>query len=239
MSQAFLFVMLVSALAATVQASTGFGFNLLAAPILVAFYDSLDVVPALHIVWLPLGAALWIHHRKQVEMRRVWMWLVPAIPFTFAGVWLLKWADPAILKRFIGSVTLLTVAAIALNVSRPVRRERLWMTLTGALSGLLGGATAMSGPPVLLLGLNQRWPAETFRPTLLAYFTLLGIVAVATLAVSGTITETSLRFAAAGLPGLVVGFFVGTWLARHLVGKRFRYAVIGLLVVVGVLPWVM
>lgn len=237
MIQTYGFVMLITALAATLQASTGFGFNLFAVPILVLFYPKEDLVPALHLVWVPLGVALWFHNRRHIGRERVFTWLIPALPCTVVGAWFLTYVDANVFSLFIGGVTIASVILIALNLLRPFQHEKPWLFAAGAASGFLGGATAMSGPPLLVLGLNQRWRAESFRADLLAYFLLLAIATLFVYAWKGIISGKSLYLAAAGLPGLIFGFFLGTFLARRIVGRGFRYVAMGMLCVVGVLPW--
>ena len=237
----FVLIGLVLALAATVQSASGFGFNLLAAPLLVFILpDTSAVVPALHVAWFPLGVALMVRNRREINPSRVVWWLVPAVPGAFLGVWLLTQVrtDATVLRRSVGAVTVIAAILLALKARRPLKRERLWMAGAGSLSGLLGGSTAMAGPPLLVLGLNQGWSAGPFRSDLLCYFLLLSIVTIAMYVWRDLLTATSLGYAAAGLPGLVAGFFIGTWLARHVSGDRFRYIAIALLCIAGVMPWI-
>ncbi len=236
----FVLIGLVMALAATIQSALGFGFNLLAVPVLVFLLpDTPAVVPALHVAWLPLGVAHTIRNRYHINPSRVACWLVPAIPGTFLGVWLLTLArtDATGLKRFIGVVTIVAAVLLALKVRYPLKREKLWMAGAGGLSGFLGGSTAMAGPPLLILGLNQNWSVHPFRADSLCYFSVLCIVTIVMYVWQGLLTATALGYAAAGLPGLAAGFFIGTWLAGHILGERFRYIVIALLCIAGLMPW--
>ena len=237
----FVLIGLVLALGATVQSATGFGFNLLAAPLLVFLLpDTSAVVPALHVAWFPLGVALMLRNRREINPSRVVWWLVPAVPGTFLGVWMLTAArtDATVLRRFIGAVTIVAAILLALKARHPLKRERLWMAGAGGLSGFLGGSTAMAGPPLLILGLNQGWSAHHFRADLLCYFLLLSILTISLYVWRELLTGTSLGYAAAGLPGLAAGFFIGTWLSRHVSGDRFRYVAIALLCIAGVLAWI-
>ena len=232
----------VLAMAATVQAASGFGFNLLAAPLLVAFLKPAAVVPALHLAWLPLGVALVIHNRRDIDVSRVLWFFVPALPTLLLGVWLLNVSrnneiNEIVLKRVIGLVTIAATIGIVLIGRHPTKRERPWMLCAGAVSGVMAGTTAMSGPPMILLGLNQGWPARTFRAELLLYFTMLHGVSLPFYFWNGLLTETAVGYAACGAPGLIVGFLVGTWLARHISGKRFRVVAVVLLCLAGAMPW--
>ena len=111
------------------------------------------------------------------------------------------------------------------------------MIAAGGLSGVLGGCTGMSGPPLVLLGLTQGWPTARFRADLLAYFTLLSFITVLLYWWQNLLTATSLGYAAAGAPGLAIGFVVGAVAAKHISGDRFRYAAIAVICVSGLAPW--
>ena len=229
------------ALAATLQSVVGFGFNLLAAPLLIFFLkDPKEVVPALHLSWFLLGLAICLRLRRQMTAGRIMLWFMPALPALFIGVWLLRQLDESnkhILNRAIGSITILATIAIALKFHRPFRHEKPWILATGGLSGLLCGSTGMSGPPLVLLGLNQGWPTAQFRADLLGYFTLLSVAAIGMCQLQGLLTETSIRYAVAGTPGLIVGFIAGALISRHIHGNKFRYATICLICATGALPW--
>ena len=227
----------IMAMAATVASTLGFGFNLLAAPLMVSFCDPRSVVPALHMAWVPIGLALCIHNRRHIRLPRIGWWLAFAVPGLIAGVWLLDNLDRVAMSRITGAVTILTTLLLACKWQFPIKHERPWMLGAGAFSGLLGGSTAMSGPPLVLLGLNQKWETVQFRANLLVYFTCLSAVCVGIFGWREMLTLQSLRYASAGAPGLIVGFFVGTYLARYVVGRSYRYAALALLFAAGVMPW--
>lgn len=240
--ETYVLIGVVLAMAATVQAVSGFGFNLLAAPLLVAFLEPMAVVPALHLAWLPVGVALVIHNRHDIRVSRVLWFFLPALPTLLLGVWLLNVSrndeiNEIVLKRGIGLVTIAVTIGIMLIGRHPFKRERLWQLCAGAVSGVMAGTTAMSGPPLILLGLNQGWPSKTFRAELLLYFTMLHGISLPFYYWNGLLTETAVGYAASGAPGLIIGFFVGIWMARHVSEKRFRFIAIVLLCLAGVMPW--
>lgn len=233
----YLLVGAMIAMAATVASALGFGFNLLAAPLLVSLYDPKHIIPSLHMAWVPIGVVLLIHHRRHVKPSRIGWWLILAIPGLVAGVWMLDLLDRDVMRRMVGTVTVVCALLLACRQRYPIKDERLWMMGAGGLSGLLGGSTSMSGPPIVLLGLNQKWDTVPFRADLLGYFTCLSAVCIVLLGWRGMLSAQSVDYAVAGAPGLVVGYLVGTTLARYVVGKGFRYAALGLLFAAGITPW--
>ena len=234
----YLVIGTVLAVAATLQSTVGFGFNLFAAPLLIFFLkDPGAVVPALHISWLLVGVAICFRCRHQINPRRVGYWFAAALPGAVVGVWLLARLNPTFLGRAIGIVTIGATLLISFNSSRPFKREKAWTIAAGGLSGMLGSSTAMAGPPLVLLGLNQNWPTTGFRADLLGYFTLLSAAVIGMYWWKGIFTPTAFSYAAAGVPGLCIGFVAGTLAARYITGKRFRFAALVLICVAGVMPW--
>ncbi len=232
-------VAVVTAMAATVASASGFGFNLLACPLLILVHGNAKiVVPAMHLAWLPLGVVLCWQLRKLPDVRRVALLLAGALPGALIGVWLLNLVEVSVMRPVIGTATIVLALAMTTRFHRPLIREHRWVAATGVISGALGGSTAISGPPVVLLGLNQGWDPSRFRAELIFYFTLLGAGSVAMFASRRMLGAECFSIAAAGVPGLVVGYFAGTWLGRYLDGPRFRVACVVLLCLAGILLWI-
>lgn len=233
----YIYVGTVMLLAAACASLMGFGFNLMAAPMIVIALDASDGVPALMIAYMPLGIAMCIHRRADVDWRRVITWLVPALPGLALGIWFLRDADASTLKRFIGSVTIVSTLLLLLIRPRPLPCEKAWWTCAGGLSGILGGSAGMSGPPIVLLGIYLRADPRRLRADMICYFTILCAIALLGYWQQDMLSRTSFRCAAAGIPGLIVGFFAGNWATRHLTDERFRRAAAALMIIAGLLPW--
>lgn len=228
----------VVAAAATLQAAVGFGFNLLAVSVLVFLYDDpAIIVPALILAWYPVGVALVVRNHRDINYRRIAWWIGPAIPGTILGVMLLRDLPEVTMRRIIGTVTILSAIAITLRLTNPVKHEWPWLLGTGGLSGVLAGSTGMSGPPIVLFGINQNWETSGFRATLFLYFACLGMFTIGWLFYEDMVDAEVWRVVWASLPGLLFGFFAGSALAKHLHGERFRRLAIVLLIIAGVMPW--
>ena len=234
----YLFVCGVVAMAALLQSVAGFGFNLIAVSLLTLVLSPREVVPAMIVAWTPLGLALTARGRRNVTVPRVACLLAGALPGLLVGTWLLAAADPLIMKRFIGAIAVISVVLLVSSRGRPFRRERPWIVAAGAVSGVLGGSTAMSGPPVVLLGLNQAWEPAHFRADLIGYFTALHLIMVGLLFWRGLLTPNNLTLAGASVPGLVLGYMVGVRVAFRVSPRHFRRLVIAILCVAGVTPWI-
>lgn len=106
--------------------------------------------------------------------------------------------------------------------------------LVGFVSGILGGAYATDGPPLVVYGAVKRWPKETFRALLQACFLVNGFVVVGCHAVAGLITINVLQFCCFAVPGMLAGLLLGAHLDRRIDHARFRKLLLALIVILGV-----
>jgi uncharacterized membrane protein YfcA len=101
------------------------------------------------------------------------------------------------------------------------------------LSGLLGGSTSLSGPPVILFFANQGVDKRRFRANLIAYFTLLNIGSIATFGLFGLLGREVAVATAWYLPALLAGSLCGMWVARRINDRVFRRVVLVLIALIG------
>jgi uncharacterized membrane protein YfcA len=124
-------------------------------------------------------------------------WLIVAallgIPL---GLLLLARADDQLVKLLIGSVIILfSVYSLVIGRSRSLANDHAgWLMACGFLSGVLGGAYGMNGPPLAVYGALRRWSPQHFRATLHAYFLPVSIVGLIGYAVIGFWTDAVTQY---------------------------------------------
>jgi uncharacterized membrane protein YfcA len=226
---------LIVLFAAAAQAVTGFGFALVLVPLLSFVYDPRLVV----IISISLGLLcklpLLIPSWREVQLLRLAPLSVAAIVGTFIGTQLLLQVDADALRLAIGVLVVLLASPLLLEFRRPVVREGLAALGVGFASGVLGGATSMGGPPVVLLGVNQAWTKESFRANLLAFFVISNTSSLLNLGRSGALTVEVLTLDAYLLPATALGVLAGSWLFKRISADRFRRLVVFLVIATGLL----
>jgi uncharacterized membrane protein YfcA len=201
--------------AAAVHSGTGFGFAIVAAPVLAATDGARTVASTLAVVGTLVNALTLAGERRRPQVlgptaARLVAWSLPGMA---AGAAVLALAPDDVLTV---AVALAVLAAVAVHVRRGRRAVRPRSPATpartaadGALSGALATSTGLNGPPLVLHLLGRATPAQA-RDTLAAVFVGSNALTVATLAASGTFAPAPslLPLAAGAAAGQALGRLV-------------------------------
>ncbi|KUP97682.1 sulfite exporter TauE/SafE family protein [Thermobifida cellulosilytica] len=213
---------------AAVQGSVGLGLALVAAPV-VAMLDP-TLMPGTLLVLtavLPLltVGAEWRH----ADLRGVSWALAGRLVGTVAGVWVVALAAPETLGLAVGVAVLLAVAA-SLSPLR-IGPTPAALGVAGVVSGVMGTATSIGGPPVALVYQHESGPRV--RATLGCYFLVGVLVSLAALALGGQLRLREVAAGCALLPFMVAGFLLSGPLRRVLGGARLRAALLAVVALSG------
>ena len=208
---------------AAIQAATGFGFAIVAAPVFLAVLESTAAVPilvALHVV------------QSAVLVPRVWAG-VPWPAFGRLalgagvgcplGLWLFRALEVRQLKLATGVVILAVAALLALRRRRPSgghadgrgagRRAAAASTVaTGAAAGALTAILVMPGPPLMIHLLRHPIPHEAARALSLTFFAACYVAVLVAHVAAGSLDRDALPV----LSLLLVPVLIGTALGLHL-----------------------
>jgi uncharacterized membrane protein YfcA len=211
--------------ASLAQATTGFGFSLLAVPLLGLIAGPVDAVVGSSILAVLLNAVAVTRDRTEVRWgaaRTVLLAGLAGLPFGLLALTLL----PA---RTLTVLIALCVLAGTVAIWRGlrIRAGRTAMATAGFLSGVLTTATGVNGPPMAAAFSAMGLPPRQFRATLAAVFVVVGPIGVLGFALAGRLTAGSLLIAAAGLPAIVAGWWAGDRIFALLTDPaRFRVVVL-------------
>ncbi|HSK26697.1 MAG TPA: sulfite exporter TauE/SafE family protein, partial [Jiangellales bacterium] len=219
----------ILALAAAVQAVSGFGFALTAVPLLTLAVGPRTAVVTVLLVGLVLSVGVALRERGHVRRRDAIAVGVAGLVGMPLGLLLLTTTSERVLTTVIAVVLLASVVLIG----RGIRLPRGLRTEVGAglLSGALLTSTSMNGPPRVVAFQAQGLPARERRATLATVFVVHGATAVALVTASGQVTEGVATLAVAGIPALAVGWLAGDRLFRRLEPVGFRRVVLAMLTV--------
>ena len=232
-------VLAVIALAAGfVQSTAGFGFALLAVPLmaLVVPPQTAVVIVFLHGTVSSLLTAG--RHQGHIDRTETWRLSTGAIVAMPLGAVILVTASPGVLRICLGVATCTAAVWMLLPATkrRAVGEVRPVTTYAvGALSGVLNTALATNGPPLVVYLRARGLVPVSFRSTISMVFTISNVVGLGVLVAVGAVHSEALVVAAlAALPALA-GWAAGNALSSRLSHHHFNVVVDGLLLVAGVL----
>ncbi|MEQ8839626.1 MAG: sulfite exporter TauE/SafE family protein [Acidimicrobiales bacterium] len=212
----------VMAAAATVQASVGFGANLLAAPVF-AMLDP-DLVPGpIFIAAGTLTFAMAMRERDEVDRTVVGWATAGRIPGSVVGAFVLAAATDRSIQLMVGITILVAVALSSGLVRIPERRATFFGA--GTVSGF-GATTASIGGPPLALALQHR-SGPSLRATMSAFFAFGTLISLPAIAAAGRLGTDELLVGAALVPGAMVGFVAAGPLRPRVDAGRVRPLVLG------------
>lgn len=189
------------------QAATGFGFSLIASPVLVGAYGSGEGISTLTVVSVAVNLlTLLTERRPPAGDRALALRLIALyVPGAVLGALVLRVAAQPVLDALVAVAVL---GAIALRVL-PVGRElELGARTAGVLAGAFGVSTGISGPPLVLHLLHTRSPPLRTRDTLALVFLATAAIGLVVLVLAGVFALPAVT------PLLVVAVVAG-----HLVGR--------------------
>ena len=227
-------------LAGTVYGFTGFGAALVFMPISVAL-----IAPAMAVAAFALTALIAL----VTVVPRAWgavdkpglgqMLLGTMLGFPL-GIWALRVWDGTLIRLAVSAVVLLTLAVLVAGwrmAARPRPAARLGV---GSATGLIGGATGVTGPVVILFNLGAGAPAAQTRANTLVFLTLCSGLLLGQLWLQGLLSPQAIWLGIV----LMVPYGVGNWIGQALLNpraemlyRRVAYAIIAGSALVGLPIW--
>jgi uncharacterized membrane protein YfcA len=203
---------------AALQSATGFGFSIVAAPLVFAVVEPEEAVGLLIVLGTLVNVLTLVSERRRP--RPVWrecaVVLAFALPGAVAGVAVLRALDPVALQI---AVSVGVIATLLARRFAQGRETPLWAgPIAGLASGALSTSTTTAGPPLIVYLLGRRHEPVQVRDTMPVCFLGLSVVSVMALLVTGT----SGAVPDAGLVAVLVPVVV----AGHLAGRPLFTALV-------------
>lgn len=204
------FALAIIFIAGITQALTGFGFGLVAIPLLTLVISPKLAPPIVLLDGMVLNAMILRRAYPLVEGRRIGLLTAAGVCGVPIGTWILTHWDVDSLRIYIGVMTCAAALLFLKGFRREIRNEKAASVPIGFVSGIMSGSINMSGPPVILFFANQNIPRAVFRANIVAYFVTLQVVAVPLLILNGIMTTDAFLTGLIMLPGLIAGGLAGS-----------------------------
>ncbi|MDP8924610.1 MAG: sulfite exporter TauE/SafE family protein [Chloroflexota bacterium] len=229
-------VMLVIGAAAVVKGAIGFGFPLVATPVIATVVDPRTAVLVLSLASLfgNVGMALrgggsWPTSRRLAPM------LLGLLLGTVGGALLLASLDAATLGIVVGlaAMAFALVGTAKPNLAVPTRLERYLAFPMGLAGGLLGGSTSIFAPPIVSYVHALHLAKREFVFFVSMLYTFGGVTQVASYVRLGLYEVPILLLALATCLPNAIGLWIGTRLHDHIDPLLFRRLVLVLIALTG------
>lgn len=230
----FILLAIIVFLAALMQTLSGFGFALVVMPLLTLVLGLSTAVPLVSLIALTLYAVNLLRYRQSlnlVELKRLALAAALGVP---VGLWMVASVPETAVKFLLGFFLIIYALYSFFNPTLAFAVPTGWGYGVGFVSGCLGGAYNVPGPPVIVYGSLRQWPRDEFRAGLQALFLLQGLLVVFGHGLMGHLTTAVLTLYLVALPVLFLGIFIASRLDARINKAQFRKLVTGLIFVLGV-----
>lgn len=232
------YVLIVIFFATLIRSTLGFGEALIAVPLLAMRLPITVAAPLAVLVSIVIAGVIVIQDWRHVQVRSATGLILASLPGIPMGVLLLAKGNEHVVKSLLG----LLIGGFSIYSLTAERRLHLeedhpgWLLACGFLSGVLGGAYGMNGPPLAIYGALRGWSPGHFRATLQGYFLPASVVGFTGYVVLGLYGAAIARYFVLSLPAVVIAVLLGRRINQRIKGQSFfRFVYVGLVVVGGVL----
>ena len=206
---------------AITQGSTGLGFGMVAAPILMII-NPIFIPGAPLVLAMLVSILIAIREWKSID----WKGLSVSLSGRIAGTIIAGLTMLVISASSFGLLFgLMVLGAVLLSITgwKAVPSNRN-LVAGGFVSGYMGTITAIGAPPIALV--YQHQPGAVVRATLAMFFAVGAAVSIVVLLAIGSFSKEQFIISMALIPAMLAGFWVSSWVTPWVKGKWVRYAVL-------------
>jgi len=232
-----LYVLGVVFLATLIRSAFGFGEALVAVPLL-AFRVPLQVAaPLAVLISILVAGIVVVQDWRKIHLRSAGGLLLSSLFGIPLGLLLLTSTHSRTVKGVLGAIIIL-FCVYSLVGRTPLllpTDDQRWMAACGIVSGVLGGAYGMNGPPLVVYGSMRGWSPQHFRATLQGYFLPASIIGMVGYVFVGLWTPLLTRYFLYSLPVAILGVILGRIINHRLHSTAFYKYIYSGLAGIGVL----
>ena len=227
------FSILAVAASSVVIGTVGFGFALVAAPVLLLYLEPQQVVVVINSLIGLMMVMVLVRTWRHLQLRPSIGLVLGGVAATPIGVLALNSASPGVLRITIALVIIFLALFSLKNIQLPFTRSRMAGPVFGFLTSMATTTIAIGGPIAAIYAIAQEWKPERVRATLALLFITSDITAFALYSATGLVGRGTLANIGVMIPGMIIGFGVAGVLVNHINDRIFRHAMIAVIVVAG------
>ena len=237
--QAFLVAGIIILLGQIIYAALGFGSAMVSITLLsLVFGDLSQIVPYFLLLCVPTEMVIVYKNRDKIDFDFVKKFLIALFLGLLAGSLILKYLMPDKLLLYLGFL----ICAVALyflffeeKMKLRFKKNGIAGKILSFLTGILGGAYGISGPPIIIFlkGLNLN--KGEFRSTILSIFFSMSVLRTLIYLFIGLYNLKILTTAILTLPFVFAGLYIGNKIHLNVSEKVFKKITASVLLINGTL----
>ena len=197
-------------LASVLRAFTGFGFALCAVPGFSLFLPATD--SAVLSVMLTLGISILTirNYVREYPPKSMSLILLMALLGTVAGNQVLLKIDQNLFRILVGTIVIF--AGLFLSLYRPKTqiRSRFLEANGGLFAGLMNGAFAIPGPPIIIYAMFAEPEPNRSRAMLMQFFAAAALLGFLSFSFSGMVHRELISIFLLCMPVMITGNYIGS-----------------------------
>ncbi len=219
-------------LGGAVKGTLGIGLPMVAVPLLSLF---IPATQAIVLMMMPVVLSniwqAWDSGDARVYLRRfapMLGWLVVTtlltVPVTLA-------MSPRVLNASVALIVLIAVLLLSLQLKLPVTssNEGWWSAGVGALSGVMGGVSSLTGPLVISYLVALKLPREAFVGSISIIYLFAGVPLYGAMAWHGRVGWIEVLLSTLALLPMALGLWLGRRVRHRISEAGFRRALLAFL----------
>lgn len=227
-------------IAGIVYGFAGFGAALVFMPVATIFLPVETAIASFNLAALASVVTVLPKALKQVDRKASGFMIACALPAVLIGLEILKRADVTVLRWAVLGVVSTTLLALVTGWryrSTPGRGAR---AAVAAATGLVGGATGLLGPVLILFQLAGQDSIQRTRATMVVFLTVTSVLLLPLMAVQGVLTPSAIPLGFVMLLPYAAGTKMGQALFNPAREEGFRalaYMIILTAILLGLPVW--
>jgi len=227
-------------LASVLQGIFGFAFMLIAMPLVSFILDMRATVPLLALLAFSVSLIYWflvlrLPRSEPFYYKKIMPLFAGALLGIPIGVSFLIQFDERLIKLILGSVLIL-YSIYSLFYKKIIVRLPDWTGyIFGFLSGLMGGAFNIGGPPVVFYIATKEWSKIEIVSSLSLFYVAASTLIILFHVLAGNITKSIAMTFVSILPVQIIGLLLGIHIFRRISEEKYKRFLFVLLIVMGIM----
>ena len=222
-------------IASAVRGFAGFGLALIAVPLIQFLMPVADTAVFIAMINLCFSIIYYRRSKAIVKTQPIGTMALWTGIGVAAGTLVLKFVNPAYIQLVWGVLIIFIVIALVRGLNLNIRSDKMTMTLSGLLGGVLSGATGITGPPVAIILSSLKTPKEKFNAVISIFILFAVSYALIFYLIAGLVRAETLLLALCSIPAMLAGLYTGHHLVSRSSQKTFTTIVYFVLVIMGII----